>query len=364
MKTSRFFISALLTLALQHGLLFADDVPSDRENFIRDIDLSGADGSRVFKASQGFILLKVVWESAEPADSLQVSTSPDGIDWTDFKPLKIESQNFADGSYFITAGYETPEKKQHLYYRFRNEFKMNYEYLRVFFDTLDTTDDRLYADEYNFYDGKRLSLEGQILKRGSQGTLVSDLQSALRDIGAFGSNKVDGKYGPKTEEAVRLFQSNNGLNPDGIAGPKTENMINQKLNSNKPPQPPIPPGPPNEQCRYTLEIKTGDEEFAGTDAQIDIELFNKDGRSLAFRNLDNPGVNDFERGQIDKFIKTGICLNDIHKITLYNRGGGAGADWQVSYVIVEGYKSTVAYPIGVSFDTLIPENQSATAYSN
>ena len=32
---------------------------------------------------------------------------------------------------------------------------------------------------------------------------------------------VDGLFGPGTEAALRIFQSQHGLVPDGIAGPKT-----------------------------------------------------------------------------------------------------------------------------------------------
>jgi peptidoglycan hydrolase-like protein with peptidoglycan-binding domain len=36
---------------------------------------------------------------------------------------------------------------------------------------------------------------------------------------------VDGDKGPKTRSAIRSFQSQNGLNDDGIVGPKTEAAI-------------------------------------------------------------------------------------------------------------------------------------------
>jgi hypothetical protein len=47
--------------------------------------------------------------------------------------------------------------------------------------------------------------------------LVKDLQ---RKIG-FAGDKVDGSFGPLTEAAVRRFQRDHGLVPDGIVGPKT-----------------------------------------------------------------------------------------------------------------------------------------------
>ena len=53
-----------------------------------------------------------------------------------------------------------------------------------------------------------------ILKIGSKGDLVKDLQEVL------GIN-ADGHFGPKTEIAVKEWQSKNGLSSDGIVGPKT-----------------------------------------------------------------------------------------------------------------------------------------------
>lgn len=52
------------------------------------------------------------------------------------------------------------------------------------------------------------------LRRGSQGP---DVVTVQRLVGA----EPDGKFGPKTEAAVRAYQSANGLQSDGIVGPKT-----------------------------------------------------------------------------------------------------------------------------------------------
>ena len=45
------------------------------------------------------------------------------------------------------------------------------------------------------------------------------LQQALNQEGA--GLEVDGKFGSKTEAAVKNFQQSNGLKADGICGPKT-----------------------------------------------------------------------------------------------------------------------------------------------
>lgn len=49
---------------------------------------------------------------------------------------------------------------------------------------------------------------------------ILELQKALVAKG-FDPGPVDGIAGPKTRMAVRLFQTQNGLEPTGIAGPKT-----------------------------------------------------------------------------------------------------------------------------------------------
>jgi len=55
---------------------------------------------------------------------------------------------------------------------------------------------------------------------GSVGEAVFLIQKRLQEYGYY-SGETDGIYGVKTYEAVRLFQQNNGLYPDGIAGEGT-----------------------------------------------------------------------------------------------------------------------------------------------
>lgn len=58
----------------------------------------------------------------------------------------------------------------------------------------------------------------KVLKLGSQGKEVEDLQKYLKI-------KVDGDFGPKTEESVKKFQKANGLKDDGIVGQATWNAM-------------------------------------------------------------------------------------------------------------------------------------------
>lgn len=61
------------------------------------------------------------------------------------------------------------------------------------------------------------------LKLGSRGAQVMTLQKKLH-------LRVDGIFGPLTDEAVREFQEKNGLTVDGIVGPKTWNKLGTAIN--------------------------------------------------------------------------------------------------------------------------------------
>ena len=58
------------------------------------------------------------------------------------------------------------------------------------------------------------------LKRGSTGWRVEEMQQRLRDLGYL-ADDADGIFGPRTEKAVALFQTENGLKSTGIADSET-----------------------------------------------------------------------------------------------------------------------------------------------
>lgn len=64
------------------------------------------------------------------------------------------------------------------------------------------------------------SFSSPVLKAGSRGPEVLDLQRKLRAAG-FDPQGQDGDFGPKTEAAVKAFQRARGLTVDGHAGPRT-----------------------------------------------------------------------------------------------------------------------------------------------
>ena len=67
------------------------------------------------------------------------------------------------------------------------------------------------------------------LKKGSSGPKVKNLQQRLKELG-FDPHGVDGKFGLGTQTAVLAFQKANGLEPDGMVGPKTLAALNSSGN--------------------------------------------------------------------------------------------------------------------------------------
>lgn len=57
------------------------------------------------------------------------------------------------------------------------------------------------------------------LKRGASGVYVSTLQALLNKSGS--ALTVDGKFGPKTQAAVKAYQKAKALKVDGVVGPVT-----------------------------------------------------------------------------------------------------------------------------------------------
>jgi len=67
-----------------------------------------------------------------------------------------------------------------------------------------------------------------VLNPGSSGPQVKRLQRGLVRLG-YSPGRVDGSYGPATENALNRFQHANGLQPDGVLGPKTLQTLKNKL---------------------------------------------------------------------------------------------------------------------------------------
>jgi len=70
------------------------------------------------------------------------------------------------------------------------------------------------------------ALGDRLLTRGMNGSDVTQLQTKLGQLG-YAVGPLDGKFGSKTQAAVRKFQQDQGLKVDGIAGPKTIKELNR-----------------------------------------------------------------------------------------------------------------------------------------
>jgi peptidoglycan hydrolase-like protein with peptidoglycan-binding domain len=73
----------------------------------------------------------------------------------------------------------------------------------------------------------------QDLTLDSRGPAVSQLQKDLAQLGYY-TRSIDGWLGPKSLEAVKSFQKDQGLKVDGLVGPKTKAVLNAAMTGIKP----------------------------------------------------------------------------------------------------------------------------------
>ncbi|NJK52811.1 MAG: peptidoglycan-binding protein [Leptolyngbyaceae cyanobacterium SU_3_3] len=73
---------------------------------------------------------------------------------------------------------------------------------------------------------------GAVLRQGSEGSAVSDLQERLTAAG-FSTGTIDGIFGAQTDAAVRSFQRSRDLIPDGVVG----DQVYQALDARTPIEP-------------------------------------------------------------------------------------------------------------------------------
>jgi hypothetical protein len=66
------------------------------------------------------------------------------------------------------------------------------------------------------------------LKTGAQGAEVQQLQQFLQAQG-YDTGPIDGKFGPKTANALKQFQQASGIGADAIVGPETRKAIQDRL---------------------------------------------------------------------------------------------------------------------------------------
>ncbi len=86
------------------------------------------------------------------------------------------------------------------------------------------------------------------LRRGSKGSYVIELQTALQTLGyGLGPGGIDGDYGRSTQAAVETFQYDRKIGIDGICGPKTWAEIDKALKEKTNAPAPV--------IKYTVVIK-------------------------------------------------------------------------------------------------------------
>src|SRR5205085_10245577 len=66
-----------------------------------------------------------------------------------------------------------------------------------------------------------------IIEQGDTGAQVKQLQTQLIALGYLGQGAADGNFGTHTLNAVRKFQSDQGLHVDGIVGPATNAALSK-----------------------------------------------------------------------------------------------------------------------------------------
>lgn len=99
-----------------------------------------------------------------------------------------------------------------------------------------------------------------VLRKGSTGAAVKELQELLNTDSRYGGLKVDGIFGSDTLSSVRAFQADSGLTPDGIVGPLTWAALQQteadEDGEDKPTE--APDEPANDWDSLSLEEKVED----------------------------------------------------------------------------------------------------------
>ncbi len=70
---------------------------------------------------------------------------------------------------------------------------------------------------------------GETYREGDTGTMVTWIQEALKKLKYYDGD-ISGAYGRETREAVQAFQSDHGLEADGVAGPQTIARLMEEYN--------------------------------------------------------------------------------------------------------------------------------------
>lgn len=125
-----------------------------------------------------------------------------------------------------TASYATPDHKWHNHGEWRRRYVNDPAATRAMLSML--RGESIAAYQKATGDTTMPVPPGQpLLRRGSTGLAVEQLQHALNQAGA--DLAVDGRFGPATEAALKAFQRRAGVDPDGVYGPATAAKLRSLL---------------------------------------------------------------------------------------------------------------------------------------
>ncbi len=113
------------------------------------------------------------------------------------------------------------------------------------------TYDLLFSDEAKAFFLKSGDTDADLY----DGKLVSDFQTQLKTLKYL--NAVNGKYDEATKAAVTKFQSDHGLEADGVAGQSTFELVRAELDGTYAPPTPEPPSVTAEPVEVPSEVAGG-----------------------------------------------------------------------------------------------------------
>ncbi|XP_020605327.1 lipoxygenase homology domain-containing protein 1-like [Orbicella faveolata] len=108
---------------------------------------------------------------------------------------------------------------------------------------------------------------------------------------------------------------------------------------------------------YYVSVTTADEQWAGTDADVFIQIFGKNGNTSAVE-LTKSG-NLFERGDVDDFILVENAVGSLEKVGIKRNEKGVWDDWKLELVTVKPAGSLVHK---FAFNEWIPANEWVYSY--
>lgn len=138
----------------------------------------------------------------------------------DMRPLSKNGQD-------LVLNFNSAEYSQDLTSEFVKLLRANARMHRVFFNDPKLIAEGLTSHAAGHNDHLHLWFEDEqgssprVLRKGDHGDDVRQVQEKLIAAGFPIGGGADGKFGSKTEAAVRAFQTANGLTSDGVVGPKT-----------------------------------------------------------------------------------------------------------------------------------------------